>query len=74
MQKHYTAIASGAKELRIHRPRRYRMHTGRISETANNIRDLHISSINIFILAKTFGSMLFFVVIGLALTLQAYWP
>ncbi|WP_428834226.1 hypothetical protein, partial [Pseudomonas aeruginosa] len=25
------------------------------------IRDLHISSINIFILAKTFGSMLFFV-------------
>lgn len=74
LQKHYTAIASGAKELRIHRPRRYRMHTGRISETANNIRDLHISSINIFILAKTFGSMLFFVVIGLALTLQAYWP
>lgn len=43
LQKHYTAIASGAKELRIHRPRRYRMHTGRISETANNIRDLHIS-------------------------------
>ncbi|MCO1998881.1 pyoverdine export ABC transporter PvdE [Pseudomonas aeruginosa] len=74
LQKHYTAIASGAKELRIHRPRRYRMHTGRISETANNIRDLHISSINIFILAKTFGAMLFFVVIGLALTLQAYWP
>ena len=27
LQKHYTAIASGAKELRIHRPRRYRMHT-----------------------------------------------
>jgi putative ATP-binding cassette transporter len=33
-----------------------------------------VRSVNIYILAKTFGSMLFFVVIGLALAMQAYHP
>lgn len=74
LQKHYNAIAEGAKELRIHRPRRQRMFTLGIQRTANSIRDTQISSINTFIIAKSFGSMLFFVVIGLALTLQSQWP
>ncbi|MHA6576637.1 cyclic peptide export ABC transporter [Pseudomonas yamanorum] len=74
LQKHYTAIASGAKELRIHRPRRHRMNVDGIQAAANSICDTQVRSVNIFIIAKTFGSMLFFVVIGLALALQAYWP
>ncbi|MBA5960966.1 cyclic peptide export ABC transporter [Pseudomonas lactis] len=74
LQRYYTAIASGAKELRIHRPRRYRMNTHRIQATADRIGDIQIRSVNIFIVAKTFGSMLFFVVIGLALAFQAYYP
>ena len=74
LQKHYTAIASGAKELRIHRPRRHRMNVDGIQAAANSICDTQVRSVNIFIVAKTFGSMLFFVVIGLALALQAYWP
>ncbi|MCO8171478.1 cyclic peptide export ABC transporter [Pseudomonas sp. 21LCFQ02] len=74
LQKHYNAVAEGAKELRINRPRRQRMFTQRIQGTANHIRDLQIRAINIFVVAKTFGSMLFFVVIGLALAFQAYWP
>ncbi len=70
LQKHYDGVASGAKELRISRPRRQRMFNDRISRTANNIRDTHVHSINIFVIAKSLGSMLFFVVIGLVLALQ----
>ncbi|MGH8383513.1 cyclic peptide export ABC transporter [Pseudomonas sp.] len=74
LQKHYSAIAEGAKELRIHRPRRQRMFVKRIQQTANDIRDTQVRSINVFVIAKSFGSMLFFVVIGLALALQSLWP
>ncbi|QNH76586.1 cyclic peptide export ABC transporter [Pseudomonas protegens] len=74
LQKHYNAIADGAKELRIHRPRRNRMFNQRIKHSAEHICNKQIESVNIFIVAKTFGSMLFFVVIGLALALQSFWP
>ncbi|WP_010166711.1 cyclic peptide export ABC transporter [Pseudomonas sp. PAMC 25886] len=74
LQKHYSAIAEGAKELRIHRKRRHAMLTHHIQATADHICDTHVRSINIFVIAKSLGSMLFFVVIGLALTLQSFWP
>ncbi|MFK0036434.1 cyclic peptide export ABC transporter [Pseudomonas monteilii] len=74
LQRHYNAIAGGAKELRIHRARRQRMFSRNIQGTADQIRDIQIRSINTFVIAKTFGSMLFFVVIGLALALQSLWP
>ncbi|WP_095148033.1 cyclic peptide export ABC transporter [Pseudomonas sp. Irchel s3a18] len=74
LQKHYNAVAEGAKELRIHRPRRHRMFVSGIEKTAEKICDTQIRSVNIFVVAKTLGSMLFFVVIGLALALQSYWP
>ncbi|ROM84671.1 cyclic peptide transporter [Pseudomonas brassicacearum] len=74
LQKHYNAIAEGAKELRIHRPRRQRMFVSGIERTADTICDTQIRSVNIFVVAKTLGSMLFFVVIGLALALQSLWP
>ncbi|OLU26320.1 cyclic peptide transporter [Pseudomonas sp. PA15(2017)] len=74
LQKHYNAIAEGAKELRIHRPRRKRMFTQGIQQTAELIRDTQIRSINTFVIAKSLGSMLFFVVIGLALAMHALWP
>ncbi|NUT76231.1 cyclic peptide export ABC transporter [Pseudomonas sp. C1C7] len=74
LQKHYNAIAEGAKELRIHRPRRQRMFSSGIKGTAEFICNTQVRSINTFVIAKTFGSMLFFVVIGLALALQTFWP
>ncbi|MDZ5601672.1 cyclic peptide export ABC transporter [Pseudomonas sp. RP23018S] len=74
LQKHYSAIAEGAKELRIHRPRRHAMFTRNIQGTADHICDTHIRSINIFVIAKSLGSMLFFVVIGLALAMQSLLP
>ncbi|MFJ2986099.1 MULTISPECIES: cyclic peptide export ABC transporter [unclassified Pseudomonas] len=74
LQKHYNAIAAGAKELRIHRLRRQRMFSHGIQETAERICTTQMRSINTFVIAKSLGSMLFFVVIGLALALQSMWP
>jgi len=74
LQKHYNAIAEGAKELRIHRPRRQRMFVDGIQRTADKICNIQVRSINTFVIAKSLGSMLFFVVIGLALAMQSLWP
>ena len=74
LQKHYNAIAEGAKELRIHRPRRQRMFACGITRTAQKICDIQVRSINTFVIAKSLGSMLFFGVIGLALAMQSFWP
>lgn len=74
LQKHYHAVAEGAKELRMHRPRRQRMLIDGIRRTADSICNTQVRSINTFVIAKSLGSMLFFVVIGLALTLQSLWP
>lgn len=74
LQKHYRGIAEGAKELRIHRPRRLRMHQENIQGTAERICRLQVGSINTYVIAKSLGSMLFFVVIAIALLVQSFWP
>lgn len=74
LQKHYHAIAEGAKELRMHQGRRHAMLQGGITATADRICEIQVKSVNTFIVAKSFGSMLFFVVIGLTLASQLYWP
>lgn len=74
LQKHYRAMAEGAKELRISRPRRFQHYSQRLQGTADEIRDIQIRSINQFVIAKGFGSTLFFIVIGVALAYQALWP
>ncbi|MFK3724974.1 cyclic peptide export ABC transporter [Pseudomonas monteilii] len=74
LQRQYNAVAGGAKELRIHRPRRHRMFTHGIQATAEFICKTQIRAINTFVIAKTFGSMLFFVVIGIALWMHGTGP
>ncbi|NQZ23483.1 MAG: cyclic peptide export ABC transporter [Colwellia sp.] len=74
LQKDYQALSEGAKELRIQRPRRLHMFTNNIQGTTNKICKANIRSANIFIGAETFGSMLFFAVIGMAITFHVLWP
>lgn len=50
------------------------MFASGIEGTADRICETQVRSVNIFVVAKTLGSMLFFVVIGLALGLQSLWP
>lgn len=75
LQKHYRAIAEGAKELRINRPRRLYLHTRKLRATVARISAAQIASINLFVTAKAFGTSLFFIVIGVTLVLRAVlWP
>lgn len=74
LQKHYQAISDGAKELRIQRPRRQHMLDEQIFGTTERICSANIRAANIFVSAETFGSMLFFAVIGIAIAFQALWP
>jgi len=71
LQKHYEAIIEGAKELRMHRPRRTDMYTRKILATTRLIADTFISGMVVFCAANAFGSALFFFVIGLLLVLQS---
>lgn len=74
LQKHYRAIAEGAKELRIHRGRR-RTYAGQLGATVDWICAKQIHAIVLFVSARAFGTALFFVVIGLTLALrQLVWP
>jgi putative ATP-binding cassette transporter len=74
LQKDYQALSEGAKELKIQRPRRSHIFEHNIQGTTEKICKANIRSANIFISAETFGSMLFFAVIGMAITFQALWP
>ncbi|RMM16809.1 Pyoverdine ABC transporter, ATP-binding/permease protein [Pseudomonas syringae pv. berberidis] len=74
LQKHYQALSAGAKELRIQRKRRQHMLDEKIHGATENICRSNIRAANIFVSAETFGSMLFFAVIGMAIAFQAMWP
>lgn len=74
LQKHYQAISTGAKELRIQRERRQHMQDQQIHGTTERICRANIHAATIFVSAETFGSMLFFAVIGMAIAFQVFWP
>ena len=74
LQKHYQAMSAGAKELRIQRRRRQHLLDEQIHGTTERICTSNIRAANIFVSAETFGSMLFFAVIGMAIAFQALWP
>lgn len=75
LQKHYRAIAEGAKELRLNRVRRQRVYVEQLQRTVDLISTVQVKSINLFVTARALGTMLFFVVIGVALTLRPFlWP
>ncbi|MEG5263642.1 cyclic peptide export ABC transporter [Pseudomonas sp. JDS28PS106] len=74
LQKHYQAISAGAKELRIQRQRRQDLNDRQIHGTTESICRHNIRAATIFVTAETFGSTLFFAVIGIAIAFQAMWP
>lgn len=72
LQKYYRSMAEGAKELRMHRQRRRNLYQQQVVPTVQRIAALQIRSVNIFLSASTFGSLLFFIVIGLCLAVQTW--
>lgn len=74
LQKHYRSITDGAKELRLNGPRRSFVYLHELSGTIDAICRLRVRAANVFVTANAFGSLLFFVVVGLMLTLQTWSP
>jgi putative ATP-binding cassette transporter len=74
LQKHYRSITDGAKELRLNGPRRNFVYQRELSGTIDAICRLRVRAANVFVTANAFGSLLFFVVVGLMLTLQTWSP
>lgn len=70
LHKHYKSIAEGAKELRLNRQRRHRVHVEQLQKTIDKITTAQVQSINLFVSARAFGTVLFFAVIGVALLLR----
>ncbi|MES1243388.1 MAG: cyclic peptide export ABC transporter [Acidobacteriota bacterium] len=66
MFAHFRGLTQGIKELKIHGGRRgdFLEH---LKRTAGSVRDLGATARKIFITANTWGSLLFFVVVGLVL-------
>ncbi len=70
LHKQYRAITDGAKELKISRPRRGRVHGLLLSGAADRIATLKSRAMRLHWLADAGGSAVFFLVIGLLLAGQ----
>jgi len=67
LQKSFNAIALGAKELRLDRPRRMAVFEGDIGRTAALIRETQIGAVRHYITGRVAGSVLFFGLIAILL-------
>ncbi len=67
LQKQYRAIIDGAKELKISRERRQRVHGILLSNAADQIASLKSRAMRLFWMADAVGSAIFFSAIGFIL-------
>lgn len=64
LQKGYVAITEGAKELRMNRARRARVHDRQLRASVDRIRDLKTTAMRAFWSSRAFSGILFFAGIG----------
>jgi putative ATP-binding cassette transporter len=67
LYQHFRALTAGAKELKLHRQRREGFLTTLLQPTAEALRRNNLIGVSIFIVAVSWGQILFFIVIGLLL-------
>lgn len=70
LQQHFQAITYGAKELRLNRRRRARFFNEQFAHTIDLIRSMTVQANNTHATADAFGSLLFFILIGIILALS----
>lgn len=71
LQTAYKDISEGAKELRIHRARRMKMFNGHVEREIEAICSVNSQAINTYVAANSFGSAMYFLLIGLILVWAA---
>ena len=74
LQKHFRSITDGAKELRLNRAYRQHMQSVELSGTIASILQLRVRASNVFVSANAFGSLLYFVVVGIVLVMLSHAP
>lgn len=65
--KHFRALCDGAKELRMHRPRRLAFLSQLLSGSIDKVRSHHTRGMTIYAASESWGTFMFFVFIGLVL-------
>jgi len=65
--KHFRALCDGAKELRMHRPRRRAFLSQLLSGAIEQVRAHHTRGMTIYAASESWGTLMFFVFIGLVL-------
>ncbi len=65
--KHFRALCDGAKELRMHRPRRRAFLGQLLSDSINKVRNHHTRGMTIYAASESWGTFMFFMFIGLVL-------
>ena len=67
LQRHYLSMISGAKELRLSRPRRARLYGRDLAATIELIRERFIAAVRVYQAMKSSTAALFFIAIGFVL-------
>ncbi len=69
---HYRSLTDGAKELKLHRPRRHAFFNDILQETATSYRRHYLAGRNIYAVVHSWGQVLYFIYIGLLLFALPY--
>jgi putative ATP-binding cassette transporter len=65
--RNFRALCDGAKELRMHRPRRRAFLSPLLSGVVERVRSHHTRGMTIYAASETWGTLMFFVFIGVVL-------
>ena len=71
--KHFRALTEGTKELKLHHERREAFLSDELHSTARAMRSYQFTGGVIYILTKSWGQLLFFILIGLLLFVLPQW-
>jgi putative ATP-binding cassette transporter len=71
--KHFRALTEGTKELKLHYERREAFLSDELRSTAHAMRRYQFTGSVIYILTKSWGQLLFFILIGLLLFVLPQW-
>ena len=71
--KHFRALTEGTKELKLHHERREAFLSDELRSTAHALRRYQFTGSVIYIVTKSWGQLLFFILIGLLLFALPQW-
>lgn len=65
LQRHFRALTDGAKELKLNQTKREAFLSGAVSPTLEDMRRHFVSGMIVLLTAESWGSLLFFMLVGL---------